>query len=400
MTELNMPFALYAIAAAIMGLLIGSFLNVVIHRVPLGESIVFPGSHCPKCETALRPWDNIPVVSFLLLKGRCRKCGQSISWRYPAVELLTAIIFTAIAYKSGATWEAGLEMIFAAVMIALIFIDAIHHLLPNVITYPAIVFALAAATARAGWGEAISYGFDFSFVFVSENPGFHAVRSAITGGVLFALAAPLFWLLDWLDLRLYNKYFEWEEMNEEADSRTTISEELDSEQQALADARTTDTEANDAAELAAERRYRRTISASMVFGLVVALAWAVLVIWLGPKHPEGFDSALGGLWRAVVAALVGSMPVWWLRAAYFYIRGAEGMGLGDVKLMAIIGAFLGWQGAFGVLLMGSIGGAVIGVILAWRSQRGLKTALPFGVCLGAAALFVLLTPIFRWYLSL
>jgi leader peptidase (prepilin peptidase)/N-methyltransferase len=76
------------------------------------------------------------------------------------------------------------------------------------------------------------------------------------------------------------------------------------------------------------------------------------------------------------------------------------MGLGDVKLMAIIGAFLGWQGAFGVLLMGSIGGSVIGLILAWRSQRGLKTALPFGVCLGAAALLVMLTPIFRWYLSM
>lgn len=76
------------------------------------------------------------------------------------------------------------------------------------------------------------------------------------------------------------------------------------------------------------------------------------------------------------------------------------MGLGDVKLMAIIGAFLGWQGAVGTLLMGSIGGAVVGVILAWRSQRGMKTALPFGVCLGAAALLILLTPIFQLYLSL
>lgn len=391
MTELNMPLAVYLIAAAILGLLIGSFLNVVIHRVPLGESIVFPASRCPNCETAIRPWDNIPVVSFLLLKGRCRKCGASISWRYPAVELLTAAIFAAIVYKTGATWEAALEMIFAAVMIALIFIDALHHLLPNVITYPAIVFALAAATARAGWGEPINYGFDLSFVFVSENPGFHVMRSAIVGGVLFALAAPLFWMLDWLDVRLYNKYFEWQDMNEESDDAgsPTEKEGLDAD----------DTLTDDAAELAAERRYQRTILASMLFGLLVGVVWAGLVIWLGAKFPEAFDSALGGLWRAVIAALVGSMPVWWLRAAYFYIRGAEGMGLGDVKLMAIIGAFLGWQGAFGVLLMGSIGGAVIGVILAWRSQRGLKTALPFGVCLGAAALFVLLTPIFRWYLS-
>ncbi|MEK7832744.1 MAG: prepilin peptidase, partial [Acidobacteriota bacterium] len=97
-----MPFAIYAIAAAILGLLIGSFLNVIIHRVPLGESIVFPGSRCPNCEANIRPLDNIPVISFLLLRGRCRNCGNSISWRYPAVELLTAAAFTAIIFKTGA----------------------------------------------------------------------------------------------------------------------------------------------------------------------------------------------------------------------------------------------------------------------------------------------------------
>lgn len=397
MTEFTMPFVLFVIAAFIFGLLIGSFLNVVIHRIPLGESVVFPGSHCTNCGAAVRPMDNIPVLSFLLLKGRCRNCGDSISWRYPTVELLTAILFAFIAYKTGMTWEAGLEMIFAAVMIALIFIDALHHLLPNVITYPAIVFALAAATARAGWGEPISYSFDLSFVFVTENQSFHVVRSAIVGGLLFALAAPGFWLLDWLDLRLYNKYFEWEDMNAEPETGTDVT---DANSPNTEDAGSANPVTNLDAEEEAERRYRRTIFASMIFGLVVGVVWAALVLLLGSKHPEMFDSALGGLWRAVIAALIGSMPIWWLRAAYFYIRGAEGMGLGDVKLMAIIGAFLGWQGAFGVLLMGSIGGAVIGVILAWRSQRGMKTALPFGVCLGAAALLVLLTPIFRWYLSL
>ncbi|MBP6820727.1 MAG: prepilin peptidase [Acidobacteria bacterium] len=394
-----MPFAVYAIAAAILGLLIGSFLNVVIHRIPLGESIVFPGSRCPNCETNIGPLDNIPVISFLLLRGRCRNCSHPISWRYPAVELLTAVIFTAIVFKTGATWEAGLEMVFAAMMISLIFIDAIHHLLPNVITYPAIIFALAAATARAGWGEPISYTFDISFVFSSASQVFHVWRTAIIGGVLLSLAAPAFWLLDRLDLILYNKYFEWEEMNEEADSISSlrVSKGLDLEPQALADAQATDTTEDN--ELAAERRYRRTILSAMLFGLLAGITWAALVLTLSPNHTEAFDLASGGLWRAVIAALVGSVPVWWLRAAYFYIRGAEGMGLGDVKLMAIIGAFLGWQGAFGVLLMGSIGGSVIGVILAWRSQKGMKTALPFGVCLGGAALLVMLTPILHWYLS-
>lgn len=398
MIELTMPFVFYAIAAAILGLLIGSFLNVVIHRVPLGESVIFPNSHCPHCSVAIRPVDNIPVISFLLLKGRCRTCHASISWRYPAVELLTAAIFIVIAVKSGLTWQTGLELVFACVMISLVFIDAIHHLLPNVITYPAIVFALAAATARAGWGEPINYSFDISFVFQSADASFPRISAAVIGGLLLAMAAPLFWLLDWLDLRLYNKYFEWEDMNAESEeeNRTgNLSSEFTQSEHPANPVSTTLV-----SEEEAERRYRRTISAAMIFGLVVAATWAIAVLWLSPKFPDAFSQAYGGLWRAVVAALIGSMPIWWLRAAYFYIRGAEGMGLGDVKLMAIIGAFLGWQGAIGVLLFGSILGSVTGIYMAWRSQRGLKTALPFGVCLGIAALIVLLTakPFFLWYL--
>ncbi len=398
MIELTMPFVFYAIAAAILGLLIGSFLNVVIHRVPLGESVIFPNSHCPHCSAAIRPVDNIPVISFLLLKGRCRTCHASISWRYPAVELLTAAIFIIVAVKSGLTWQTGLELVFACVMISLVFIDAIHHLLPNVITYPAIVFALAAATARAGWGEPINYSFDISFVFQSADASFPRISAAVIGGLLLAMAAPLFWFLDWLDLRLYNKYFEWEDMNAESEEENradNLSSEFTQSEHPTNPVSTTL-----ASEEEAERRYRRTISAAMIFGLVVAATWAIAVLWLSPKFPDAFSQAYGGLWRAVVAALIGSVPIWWLRAAYFYIRGAEGMGLGDVKLMAIIGAFLGWQGAIGVLLFGSILGSVTGIYMAWRSQRGLKTALPFGVCLGIAALIVLLTakPFFLWYL--
>ena len=405
LTELNMPFAVYVIAAAILGLLIGSFLNVVIHRIPLGESVIFPNSQCPSCEAAIRPLDNIPVVSFLLLKGRCRNCSQKISWRYPAVELLTAVVFTVIVLKTGPTWLAVLEMVFACMMISLVFIDAIHHLLPNVITYPGIVFALAAATVRAGWGEPIGYSFDISFILHSEGAGFPVKSAALIGGLLLAIAAPLFWLLDRLDLILYNKYFEWEEMNAEPEEENGIdkistgstgSENLVHPENNPVNPVST-TLANE--EEAAERRYRRSILATMIFGLLAGVAWAVAVFWLSPKATDGFDQAYGGLWRAVAAALVGSVPIWWLRAAYFYIRGVEGMGLGDVKLMAIIGAFLGWQGAFGVLLLGSILGSVTGIVMAWRSQRGLKTALPFGVCLGVAALIILLMakPLYLWY---
>jgi prepilin signal peptidase PulO-like enzyme (type II secretory pathway) len=380
----DLPFAFYVIAASIFGLVIGSFLNVIIHRVPLGESIIFPGSHCTACGGTLRAYDNIPVLSFVMLRGRCRNCSQRISWRYPLVELLTACIFAAIVLKTGPTWEALLEMTFASVMITLIFIDAIHHLLPNVITYPAIVFAIAAAIARAGWGEHQTGALEISIIIPALIPVFTVWKAALAGGLFIALAAPCFWLLDRLDLILYNKYFDLQEEDEATASEANESEEVD-----------------EVAEAAAERRYRRAITASLIFGLLGGFTWAALCILVSAKDPQGFSQAYGGLWRALAGALAGSVPIWWLRAVWFYVRGIEGMGLGDVKLMAIIGAFLGWQGAFGVMLIGSIAGSVIGAILMWRNKRGLKTALPFGVCLGAAALISMLTatPFFNWYVA-
>jgi prepilin signal peptidase PulO-like enzyme (type II secretory pathway) len=389
-TEFNLPFTLYVIAAFLFGLIIGSFLNVVIHRVPRGESVVFPGSHCTACGSALRAYDNIPVLSFVLLRGRCRNCRKRISWRYPAVELLTACVFAAVMLKTGPTWEALLEMAFASAIIALVFIDAIHHLLPNVITYPAIVFALAASVARAAWGQHQVGALEISVIIPALLPVFSPVKAAVIGGILLALAAPAFWLLDRLDLFLYDKYFDWQETDEE-DGATAA------EVNNVGEAEKPD----DAAESAAERRYRRTIAASVIFGLLIGVAWAALCIFVSAKDPQAFDRAYGGLWRAFAGALVGSVPIWWLRAVWFYLRGIEGMGLGDVKLMAIIGAFLGWQGAFEVLLLGSVAGAAIGAILMWRNKGGLKTALPFGVCLGAAALIAMLaaTPFFNWYVG-
>src|SRR5262249_52152819 len=136
------PFYL-AILAFIFGLVIGSFLNVVIHRVPLGESISLPGSRCPACRSALRPLDNIPLLSFVWLRGRCRVCQARISPVYPAVELLTAALFAALAWQTGASWLVLAQMAFVAVMLALIFIDAAHKILPDVIVYPAFLMALA-----------------------------------------------------------------------------------------------------------------------------------------------------------------------------------------------------------------------------------------------------------------
>ena len=133
-----------ALAIGLIGALIGSFLNVVAHRVPRRESLVSPGSHCPGCGNPVRPCDNIPLLSWLLLRGRCRSCRTAISPRYPLVELLTAVAFGGIVAVNGFDDDLLLELPFAAVLIALAAIDLDHRILPNRIVYPFAVYGLMA----------------------------------------------------------------------------------------------------------------------------------------------------------------------------------------------------------------------------------------------------------------
>lgn len=126
----------------LLGACIGSFLNVVIYRVPNEMSIVLPNSACPNCKSAIKPYDNIPILSWLVLGGKCRNCKQPIAWRYPAVELLTALVFVLVYWQIGLTAFLPVALAFVATMIALVFIDAEHMLLPNVITYPMFIIAL------------------------------------------------------------------------------------------------------------------------------------------------------------------------------------------------------------------------------------------------------------------
>jgi leader peptidase (prepilin peptidase)/N-methyltransferase len=128
--------------ATVLGGLLGSFLNVVIWRLPRGESLVTPGSHCPSCDAPVKPYDNVPVVSWLLLRGRCRKCGAAISPRYPIVELITAVCFGAVVAARGFDDDLWLELPFVACLIALAGIDLDHKLLPNKIVYPMAVYGL------------------------------------------------------------------------------------------------------------------------------------------------------------------------------------------------------------------------------------------------------------------
>lgn len=139
--------------ASLLGLLVGSFLNVVIYRVPLRESIVWPASRCPKCGAKISPLDNIPLISYVLLRGKCRRCGVGISTRYPAVEALTGLLFGAAAYRFGLGVELTGALVLIAVLVALAGIDLEHRLLPNIIVGPAALagLALSVLAAPAAW---------------------------------------------------------------------------------------------------------------------------------------------------------------------------------------------------------------------------------------------------------
>jgi leader peptidase (prepilin peptidase) / N-methyltransferase len=184
------------LATGLFGALIGSFLNVVAYRVPVGESLVSPGSHCPGCGAAVRPYDNVPVLSWLLLRGRCRDCGTRISPRYPLVELLTAAAFAAVVAVNGLDEDLVLELPFVAALIALAAIDFDHRLLPNKIVYPLAAYGVVATLLvdRADLAENLIAGagaFTFLFLAVLAYPrgmGMGDVKLAGAMGIYLGLS--------------------------------------------------------------------------------------------------------------------------------------------------------------------------------------------------------------------
>ncbi|MDT4953164.1 MAG: leader peptidase (prepilin peptidase) / N-methyltransferase [Acidobacteriota bacterium] len=287
---LGLPLWVTCVFVAAFGAIIGSFLNVVIHRLPREESIVFPNSRCPSCEALIGPLDNIPLISYAILRGRCRKCRAPISWRYPAVELLTAIIY-AVVFLCDVYWRGGMtftilfDLIFVSALIALIFIDAEHMLLPNAITYPGIVFAIIARLA------------------------------------LPYLVGP--YAFDDLPSLWYGPFSAWP-------------------------------------------------------------MWAV--------------SLLG----ACLGALAGGGTLWLVGWLWERIRGVEAMGLGDVKMMFMVGAYLGWRLTILTIFAGVLSGSIIGVgVMMRRRERDMQMQLPFGIFLGIGSIFALLigSRIITWYVA-
>lgn len=145
MDPANLPMAFVAFAACVFGCLIGSFLNVVIYRLPNEESIVWPGSHCPRCDTSLHWYENIPLLSYAVLGGKCRTCKQPISWRYPLVEATTGLLWLALMLREGPTLRFFAEAVLASVLVAIFWIDVDTMLILDVMTWPGIALGLVYA---------------------------------------------------------------------------------------------------------------------------------------------------------------------------------------------------------------------------------------------------------------
>lgn len=279
------PFTAFSAGVAALifcfGLIIGSFLNVCIVRIPSGKSIVSPPSACPKCGARIRPYDNIPVISWLVLRGKCRGCQAKISAIYPAVELLTALLFVGCYLAFGLTIEALKWAVFSALMIVLVFTDLRERILPDVVNY-----------------SGFAAGLVLSF-FIAPSDG------------------AALWIAD----RLFA---------------------------------------------------------------------------YPPPQP------VISLVDALLGAVVGAGLLWLASEGYFRLRHREGMGLGDVKMMLLIGAFLGPKLTLLTILAGSLLGSILGLAFILASRKGRDYELPFGTFLGIAAVLVMFfgSPIVQWYQSL
>jgi leader peptidase (prepilin peptidase) / N-methyltransferase len=251
-----MPAWLAILTITVFGLCIGSFLNVCAYRLPLGESVVHPRSRCTSCGRMLTWFDNLPVVSWVLLGGRCRTCRKPVSWMYPAVEIATALVFVVTYLTYGLTLLGLVRVIFGCALIVLFVTDLQHKILPNVITLPGIVIGLVCSVfLPPGWVSSL-------------------IGILVGGGVLFAIAE-----------------------------------------------------------------------------------------------------------------------------VYYRVRGQEGLGMGDVKLLAMIGAFLGWKLVLITLVFASFTGSLAGGVLIASGRGGMKYALPFGTFLAVGALLAATwgDPIADWY---
>ena len=369
--------------AGVLGALVGSFGNVVIHRLPRGESIVFPGSHCPSCNRRLGPLELVPILSFLALRGRCRGCGAAIGWRYPIVEAVMAGLFLALTLRwpplfYGAT-VLPLAVVLAMLLMAAL-IDLDHFILPDALTLPALALAVAGSLL-------------YTPGTVLPTPSEALGGAAAGAGVLLLINR-----LGALVLRRFADTRErlWPISLDQA-NLAALGGALGGWQVGLA---------LGALSLLANLVSRRSLRLpeGPLYGLwLVGLVLSTTTFTVPPTVALGGSVLAAGAW-----ALAGAF-FWWLRDALSEDAeqaGAEeeddepvAMGFGDVKLAAVLGALLGWQAFLVGLLLAVTLGAVGGIV---ARLAGGDRVIPFGPALllgGVLALFVG-HDILSWYLGL
>ena len=366
----------------ILGALIGSFGNVVIYRLPLGKSVVWPGSSCPNCAHQIKPWENIPVLSWLALRGKCSSCKAPISARYPLIEALTALGFVLIALRwpaldYGATIVPLLIIYAMLVMMSLIDID--HYILPDSLTLPAIVIGLIG-----------------TYVYASGS-GLPTPWEAATGG---AIGAGIIALINRVGSLVVRRFADTRErlwpIGMDQVNVAAVGGALGGWVWGLAAALM-----SVIVNLAARKPVR--LPELPLYGLWVL---ALVVGSLGAiTTPVG---AVGGTFAAAgIVAIVGAV-FWWSRDIFLGEPPAEdgddegepvAMGFGDVKLAAILGVILGWQSLLIALMAAFILGAVGGIIM--RFIAGDKL-VPFGPYLAVGGMIALFfgADIVSWYIGL
>ncbi|MCS6804969.1 MAG: prepilin peptidase [Acidobacteriota bacterium] len=361
----------------LIGLAVGSFLNVVIYRVPREMSIVTPRSHCPACHTPIRISDNIPLFSFIRLKGRCRWCGQRISIRYPLVELITAMLFWVVWRVDGLTWLLLTDWAFVSAMIALAMIDLEHRLLPDRITYPGFVLTV-------GLRGFLSPNQDAAELNLIDR------HTALIGSALIALSALVMFAIEWLDYHLIGRRLEQMERARAAGDATSDAHAAAGEPASASSA------VNEAlpAESSPPHGDPVNVITLTLAGLLAGVFFLTVI-----NQPEAQTAprveAIIGAW---VGATLGAGTIWLLRAVYFVVRNIEGVGFGDIKMMMMVGAYLGWSSTFLTLLLASLLGSLIGVMIMIR-QRDRFAGIPYGLFIAIAAVIALLAgkPLVGWY---
>ena len=279
----GLPGGLPLAAAGVLGLITGSFLNVVIHRIPRGESVVTPPSHCPGCGRPVAPWENVPVLSYLWLRGRCRGCGMRISLRYPAIELATGLLFVLLVARYGLAPITPVYLLFAAALVAAAVIDFDHRIIPDRISVGGLLVALVLVpAARVASGEPLA----------------GALWTSLAGGLL---GGGLLWTVGFVHARI---------------------------------------------SVGLGRRFEH---------------------WPGDGEP---------------LPRPGSLDYW----TWF-----PGLGFGDVKLLAMIGAVLGPFGVLEALIAAALGGMLLGLGFAIATRR-FDTPFGFAPALALGGLLVVLAP--------